>query len=228
MIVVLLMSALPSAPVLAKSANGSLGGSSSPTSPFSNVTPNLLAAAPAANPQRPSLTLGVLVAPDVIGIGETASITLTVDNRDPIAATNLTVTLPAPDGAVALPGPGWIDATQGWRWDLGAFAGPSTVLTVGLQLTSIPRSNVLLLRARATAGNIPSPISARGGAMMIDRSLGPVTAAFTPGAATQLRSRDGRVSVQFPGAGASRPLTLRFRHDPLPGKRQPWGRVNGR
>jgi len=63
--------------------------------------------------------------------------------------------------------------------------------------------------------------------MVIDRSLSPVTAAFTPGAPTLLRSRDGQVSVQFPGAGAARPLTLRFGYDPLPGKRRPWDRVNG-
>jgi len=166
----------------------------------------------------PSIALGLAVAPDPIGVGETATISVTVENRTAIAATNLIITLPAPDGTLAQPGPGQVGPTQGWRWSLGTFAGSSTTTVTGtLWLVRTPASEAVLLHAQATAANITWPVEATAGAPAIDRSLGPATVPFNPGTAAQLRSSDGRVTVDIPAQAANRSLVFRHGTTPLAG-----------
>src|SRR5262245_3626938 len=80
---------------------------------------------PVADPHLPSLSLHLAVAPDPLAVGETAVVTLTVINDAPDPARALVVTLPTPDGALALPGPNTLGPTQGWQWSVGQLVGHS-------------------------------------------------------------------------------------------------------
>ncbi|HEX9439609.1 MAG TPA: hypothetical protein VF909_08005, partial [Roseiflexaceae bacterium] len=57
---------------------------------------------PATNPHLPSLTLHLVVAPDPIAVGETATFSITIENGALDPANDLVITLPTPDGALAL------------------------------------------------------------------------------------------------------------------------------
>src|SRR5262249_27058992 len=81
--------------------------------------------------------------------------------------------------------------------------------------------DALLLRAQAIARGLTLPVRAMGGAIVVDRAPDEVTARFSPGASARLRSRDGRVRVDFPAHAATRALTLRYRSTPLAGTASP-------
>ena len=86
-------------------------------------------------------------------------------------------------------------------------------------LGAAPGGDALLLRAEVIARGLASPLPGKGGALVVDRSLGPATGAFTPGSAGRLRSRDGRVQIDIPGRAAAMTLTLRQGSTPLAGAR---------
>jgi hypothetical protein len=167
--------------------------------------------APTPDAQLPALAIAIDVAPDPIVIGDTAAITLTIDNAAPDPADDLVVTMPAPDGALPLPGPGFVSAANGWQWDLGHLdPQASLTLTATLQLVRLPQGQALRLLPEASAAGLAGPVRARGGAVAV-AARGRAIATYTPGAPATLRSRDGRVSVQFPATAADRSLTLQHR-----------------
>jgi RHS repeat-associated protein len=203
----LLVSLLPSAALVAPAP--AVEAAPAPTDNHS--APPLPALTPAPDPQLPSLAIAIDIAPDTIVVGDTAAITLTIDNAAPHAADDLVVSLPTPDGALPLPGPGLVSTAQGWQWNLGRLDGQaSATLTATLRLLALPPGQALRLLPQASAAGLAAPIRARGGAVVV-AARGPATAAFTPGTPATLRSRDGRVSVQLPATAADRRLTLRHR-----------------
>src|SRR5262245_21385813 len=182
--------------------------------------------APVVVPRLPGLTLHLAITPDPVGIGETATFTVTAENSTPTSANEVVISIPTPDGTLALPGPHTISPTQGWRMSLARLDGrTSAMLTGALRVVSMPRSQALLLRVAATAREATRPVRETAGAVVVDRSLDAATTRFTPGASAVLRSRDGRVSVRIPAQAAARPLTLRHSQSPRAGAAQPPGVV---
>jgi uncharacterized repeat protein (TIGR01451 family) len=168
------------------------------TDPTTPASAPIVAQAVATTP-APGLSLTVAIGPDPVPIGETATISITVANRSPSAANNLVVIAPTPDGAVAERGPVTVTPIAGWRWNVGQLPAEDTTTVTGtLRLVRAPTGDAVVATAQATADGLPTPASATGGAMAIDRAQGPATAAFTPGTAATLRSSNGRVTVQLP------------------------------
>ncbi|HEU5099769.1 MAG TPA: hypothetical protein VFU22_12150, partial [Roseiflexaceae bacterium] len=93
----------------------------------------------------PGLAIELSVAPDPLAIGETATISVTITNRSPYPAEALDVSVPTPDGALALPGPSMLGPQQGWRWTTRLEGNRSTTLTGQLQLVRNPNGDALLL-----------------------------------------------------------------------------------
>lgn len=118
LLVVLIAGWLPgaAAPPVARAAQ------LAPAAPAASA-PAALPAPPVSLPQLPAPVLELSVAPNPVVVGESATITLTVTNRAPVPAAELVITMPTPEGALALPGPGTVGPTQGWRWSPGALAG---------------------------------------------------------------------------------------------------------
>ena len=188
LLLALVSSWLPAAPVLPAILSATSGNDIAP------VDSPPLSVAAVTDPHLPTLSLGIAVAPDPVAIGDTAALTITVSNDAPNPATNLVVTLPTPDGALAQPGPNTINPTAGWRWTVARLDGHATVdLTGSLRLVRAPAGDALVLDALATADGLASPIPGTGGAAVIDRAHGPATVRYTPGGAVILRSADGRV-----------------------------------
>ncbi len=143
----------------------------------------------APDPHLPALALEIDVAPELI-VGETTTITLTVAN--------------------AAPGPGYSGPTQGWRWTIGHLNGRAeTIVTATLSLRSMPPGAALLLAPQATTSSLGQPVLGHGGAPVSPRERGPARADFIPGAAAELRSRDGWVVVRVP-AQAHHRLSLQY------------------
>src|SRR5207247_8766270 len=100
----------------------------------------------------PVLAMALTVAPDPVVVGETAAITVPLSNSATAPAEDVDVMLPAPDGALALPGPSTVSPTQGWHWQPGHLDGQSSVtLTATLRLVRMPSGEALLVHAQATA-----------------------------------------------------------------------------
>jgi hypothetical protein len=145
-------------------------------------------------------------------------------NDAPDPANDVVITPPTPDGALVIPGP-----TKGWQWTLKQLDGhSSTSISGSLRLVQRPAGDALLLRAEVIARGLTSPLPGVGGALVVDRALGPATGTFTPGGAARLRSRDGRVQIDIPGRGATKALTLRHGRTPLAGARIPPATANFR
>src|SRR5215216_1753438 len=145
LLLTLLVSNLPSA---AAGAQINPPVESAPPPTLLTVAPVL----PAPDAHLPALALDVAVAPDPLAVGDTAAITLTVTNGAPDPADDLVVTLPTPDGAIALPGPATLGAAQGWQWNLGHLDGASSLtLNATLRLERLPQGAALLLHPQASA-----------------------------------------------------------------------------
>jgi uncharacterized repeat protein (TIGR01451 family) len=182
----------------------------SQTDPIEPPQPTRVDPPAAVDPRLPALTLDVAIAPDPIAVGETAALTVTVRNLAPNPATNLVVTLPTPDGALALSGPTTLTPVAGWRWTLARLEGNATAdLTGSLRLVRMPQGNAVLLQPLASADGVTVPAAASGGALATVRETG--NARFTPGVAATLRSADNRVEVRVPPGAFRRALNLRAR-----------------
>lgn len=166
-----------------------------PTSPVADVPFN----------PAPGLSLALQISPDPLAVGDTAVLSVRITNRAPYPANNLVVTAPTPDGALAEAGPITVSPIAGWRWVIGRLAGEaSTTVTGTLRLVRMPPGEALTASAEATADLLPAPTHTKGGALVVDRTRGPVDAAFTPGKGAQLRSQDGRVVVDMPAQASER------------------------
>jgi hypothetical protein len=214
LLLTLLSTWLPGAPVAQQAPRSSDPPQGTPSTPPDAPTP----AAPVP-PQpfapHPGLALALALAPDPLAIGETATISVTITNRAPYPAENLVVTVPTPDGALALRGPVTVTPVAGWRWQVGHLDGnASTVVTGTLQLVRAPAGDAVVASAEATADGLAAPAQATGGALALDRTRGPAAIAFTPRTPATLRSQDGRVSVDLPANAATQSLIVR--HTPYP------------
>jgi hypothetical protein len=211
LVAVFLTGWIPGAPLVAAAAIALGASFAGDPPPFQPVSLNVPPTQAAPNPHLPSLALALDITPDPVVVGETATITLTIANGAPDPADGLVVTLPTPDGALALPGPGFLNPARGWEWNLGHLDGQAeATLTATLRLLRIPDGQALLAQPQATAARFATPVTAHGGAVAVS-ARGSATAHFSPDAPAELRSRDGRVSVRLPAHAANRRLTLRHR-----------------
>ena len=182
--------------------------STPPGSPQLPTPPSLLIP-PAANPHIPSLRLDFDLSPNPIAVGDTATITVRVTNQAPDAAQNLTISLPLPTGAVALP-----SNAQSFAWNVPSLAGNTGfTLTGQLHLNQLPAGSTLLLRPQLTANGVAA-LTRSGGAIVVDRNLAPATARFTSGTATTLQSQDSQVEVNVPAGLFTSSLNLRHSIQP--------------
>jgi hypothetical protein len=185
------------------------------TQPIDEPIAPPLTVPPVVDPHLPSLTLRLAVAPNPVALGDTVAVTLTLTNQASDPAEDLLVTLPTPDGAVALSGPNTVSPARGWEWRIDRLDGPASIdLTAQLTLVRRPQGDALLLHADATADGLDLPIHDDGGALVVDRTLGAATMRYVPGTASRLRSRDGRVMVDLSARAFARALTLH--HDATP------------
>lgn len=169
-----------------------------------------LTVAPAVDPQLPSLIRQLVVAPDSVPVGDTAAFTLTIANEAEHPARALTITLPTPEGALALDGDGFVGLTQGWQWTLPLLEGHAqTTFTGSFRLVRMPGSGAVLFVGTIAAAGLDQPLVVQQGALAADRANGPANAAFAPGQAARLTSADGSVIVDVPGNAFGRALTLR-------------------
>jgi RHS repeat-associated protein len=174
-----------------------------------------------ADPDLPSLTLRLAVAPDPVPVGASAVFTLTLSNQADNAAEDVVVSVPTPDGALALSGPTIGTPATGWEWDVGTLAAQSSIaLTASLSLQSMPSGKALLFHAQASADGLNAPIHEDRGALAYDPAFGPASAVYTPSATTVLTSTDGAITIQAPPAAATMPLTLTINTTPPSGTAQ--------
>ncbi len=212
LLIALVVGWLPTASSAAAAFTSPQAGLDAPADPL----PDALTVAPVTDPHLPSLTLRLAIDPDPVAVGDTASLTVTVTNSAPDPAEDLVVTLPTPDGALALNGPVTVNPVQGWQWNVGHLDGQSQLaLSATLRVVRMPAGQALLFHAQASALGLDLPIHEDHGALALDRTLGPATVPFTPGTAAVLHSADGRVSVQVPAQAAAQALTLRHGITPL-------------
>jgi len=101
LLVALIVGWLPTASGSAAALTSPQGAVDAPADP----PPDPLTVAPLTDPHLPSLTLQLAVDPDPVAVGDTVAFTLTLTNSAPDPAEGLVVTLPTPDGALALSGP---------------------------------------------------------------------------------------------------------------------------
>jgi len=134
---------LPVSPWTIPPAHGLFNWQTPATLPGNPVPP---AAPPAPTPtpvvdrHLPSLTLDVLINPDPVTVGDAVTVTLVVANRAADPAQNLSLTLPLPSGAVAVP------AAGGWSWTQATLAAHSAVTaTAHLLLPQMPAGEALVL-----------------------------------------------------------------------------------
>src|SRR5437867_250962 len=82
-------------------------------------------------------------------------------------------------------GPGFVSPSAGWQWSqpqLDAYT--SATFTAQLHMDTMPPDRALVALAQASASGLDTPIIESGGGLVIDPTLGPATAPFTPGATT--------------------------------------------
>lgn len=150
------------------------------STPVPPPTPQKLANSPFVDPHLPSLALSVAVTPTEIAVGDTVTVTLSVTNEALDPAKNLAVTLPLPQGTIAVNTTNLV--SNSWKWTQPILAGGSrngnsqtigatSVFTTNLKVTSMPSGEALLLNPTATADGLSLPVSRIGGALVLDPAL---------------------------------------------------------
>ena len=166
---------------------------------------------PWVDPQLPSLTFDLDIAPRILTVGGLFTATLTVSNQSPYPADNLTARLPLPVGAVAYPDP----QPNGWIWQLARLSGDATFTrSVVLRVPQMPPGEAVVTRAQVTANRLNFPVADSAGALVLPQNPSSVTVSYTPGVSLTLRTPNGRVEVQVPADAADRPLTLEYSLQP--------------
>src|SRR5512145_2539246 len=96
----------------------------------------------------PSLHLDLMVTPDPLTIGQTATVSLTVTNNANHPADDLRIFMPVPAGVTPLS----VAPDGAWQWTQAQLAGhQQQVFTATLQLDRMPQGQALLLKPQATA-----------------------------------------------------------------------------
>lgn len=163
-------------------------------------------------PSRPVLSVALDTAGDVVAVGDTTTISITVTNRGVVPAPATRLSLPIPDGVqIVAAGDGTPNA-QGLTWDLGTLdAASSTTHAITVRALGVLKGDAAVLQPQASAPDAVAAATTTGGFLVVQRGLGAANATFTPGRAVTLTSRDGRVSLQVPPGLFRRALTLRHR-----------------
>ena len=204
-------------------ANPATSGQSQPSSAAKTSDPPapiVKTMPPLQDPHLPTLSLDITFDADQVTVGSAITATVTVTNNAPDPANDLVVTLPAPQGTLALPGPGFIDAVTGWKWSLTSLAGgtkngnartmgASASFTATMQLASLPTGEAVLALPQVTARGLVAPIGATGGVLADATSVTAATTTFDPTSGITLTSQDKRVEVQLPSGAFTSTLTLK-------------------
>ncbi len=165
-------------------------------------------------PPQPGLRLSVSVPGDVLLVGTTIAVTLTLENDSRVDASNVHIALPLPDGVSASG-----QASRGARtldWTLPKLSAGTQWSTVAqLDIASLPTTGALFLSASATATNASTSAQAQRGAVVLDVSGSTKAASspseptrFTPGRTTVLTGSDTSISVEIPATASDRSLRL--------------------
>ena len=197
--------------------------------PVLATQPPLVTAPPVVPPvedlHHGNLLLNAWWATESLTVGATTVLSLTVTNTAKQDLHGVQVTLPVPVGVQLQVGavPVATATPLGTRPVTAAVtpgdvlpaiptlaAGASTTQLVQVTVTAFPTSRAIVLQPTVTATERATPVSILTGVAVLDSTAAPVTVAFTPGRDSQLRSGDG-VSLTFPGAAATVPLTLVYR-----------------
>lgn len=86
-------------------------------------------------PALPALAMELAVDPDPVAIGDTATLSVTLTNRAPAPGDQIRVTIPAPEGVLAVPGPGTVAPTGGALVRDPALGPASARFTPGVAAT---------------------------------------------------------------------------------------------
>ena len=159
--------------------------------------------------ELPSVLMRIDVGPDLLAVGDTATITLTLTNQSALPASGVDVTLTLPDGAVASTKDGRLKQNAGWAWPgLSIAVGATVTQVLKAQINRMPPGEALLLRARMTLPSAPNAVQITGGAVVVDRNQAPTTARFTPGKKDKLQVNAARITVDLPPGLAAKALTV--------------------
>lgn len=164
-------------------------------------------AALAPLPQLPGLALSVAVAPDTLAVGMEATVTVTVSNEGTNPGEGIVVTAAPPVGTLPLPGPGYVSAQGGWRWEVGHLDPDGSAAVHGtLRVVAPGPGDALLLDAALTATGLPRPLGAEGGAIL-DSELATLTAPDAPVALPSAAPALAAIPAAVPVATATRRAT---------------------
>ena len=191
-----------------------------PPAPYSQEPPTTpIAPLSVADGHASALLVLIAVNPDPITVGETAVISLTINNISPDAADDAQLHLPLPAGSnlVPLANPALQSENAGWLWSLGHIDGQGTkVVTASIQVGALPPGEALVLRPSIIARDMPQPVQTVGGAIVIPTpsTLEAVTttAAFQPGRPMTFRSKDSTVAVTMQDRTATKQLRVHYAH----------------
>lgn len=185
--------------------------------------------APPADPTSPGLAVMVAVTPDPAQVNTPITVTITVTNQSPRPATDLVVTLPVPDGAEPLPGPGLVSPIAGWRWTQMALPpGGKAAFTAMLRMGVVPTGDALVAVPSVTAKGLSRPVSVAGGAIVESPARATTSRAVSTDAAAAVMSSDGRVRVDVPARVGTAISTVAHSHTPPAGEKAAPARYAGR
>ena len=165
---------------------------------------------PPAPSHLPDLVLAISVARDPITVGETTAFTVTVTNQASDKATGVALSLPIPVGVTAVAGTAANSTGASWQWPAFNLAGnTSTTFTGELRVDQPLKGDALVLEPHATAAELKTAVSTRGGALLMETALAVPTTPFTPGKTTTLGDAKSDVVVQLPANASANALLLR-------------------
>ncbi|PZS06134.1 MAG: hypothetical protein DLM69_00415 [Candidatus Chloroheliales bacterium] len=100
-------------------------------------------------------------------------------------------------------------------WSIPLLAANSAAsFTATVRLTGPQPGGGITFQPQVIANGLPRPITLSTGFLVIDHSGGPVSARYTPGTPVTLRSSDNQVTLNFPAAAYTSPLTLQHSFQP--------------
>ncbi|HEX2912230.1 MAG TPA: RHS repeat-associated core domain-containing protein [Chloroflexia bacterium] len=197
--------------------------SNTPADYLAGQTPTPLTVPPVTDPHLPGLVLNVTTDSTTVAVGDTVTLTVTVNDQASDPANNLVVTLPVPAGTQPVAtgeNDGLVSASEGWRWNVTRLEGnSSTTFTAQVKIPAMPPGEALLAKAGVTAKELTQPVERYGGAIVVDPTASDANAKanknkadFTPGTATTLQSSDGKVKVNVPGNAYKDKLSLQHQN----------------
>jgi RHS repeat-associated protein len=224
-IVSLLLPLFNFAPELATPAASAALDEQMPPAPV----PDVRYVPPVTDPHLPTLSVQMELTPRMVAVGDTFTITLTVNNSAPDAANNIVVSVSRPDSILSLgafqmtPETAVAQSkfdTDNWTWQLPTLSGNggSVTFVATAQLIQPPDGDAILVNARVTANGLSVPVIGTGGALYLSSNRGPASMLYVPGIPVTLQSLDGRIQVDVPANAYTQTLTLQHT---IPGRDVP-------